>query len=100
SKYLIIPYVHTLPNSTGHSGKSHPELLRQLLTYRSNTTVRKVVDIIDLCFRVDQFDQIFNNGNDILPGKHLLIHGNIKTQLFIHTVPSYLSKVVTLIREK
>ena len=68
-----------------------------MFTYSPYPTVGKVINIIDLSFGVDQLDQIFYNGNDIFLGQDLLVHSNIQSQFFVHSITSNLSKVITLI---
>ena len=100
SKDLVVTNIHTLANCSGHTSQTNTKLLRQLLPYSSNTSVRQVIDIINLRFGVDQFDQVFNNGNDVVLGQDLLVHSDIKTQFLVHSVSTNLTKVVSLIREE
>ena len=99
-KHLVVSNVHTLTNGSGHTGQTNTELRTQLLTNSTNTTVGQVIDIIDLCFRVDQLDQVFYYGNDIFLGQDLLVHLDIKTQFLIHSVTSYLTQVISLVGEE
>src|SRR5690606_39630817 len=38
--------------------------------------------------------------NDIFLGKHLLVHWDIKTQFFIHSVTTYLTQIISLVAEE
>ena len=46
-EHLIVADVHALTNRTAHTGQTDRELVRQLLTNGTDTTVRQVIDIID-----------------------------------------------------
>ena len=46
---LVITHIHALADGTCHTRQSHTELAVQLLAYRSNATVRQVVDVINVC---------------------------------------------------
>ena len=59
-----------------------------------------MVDIIDVALGVDKFNKIFDNGDDILTGKHLHIHRSVEFQLLVDSVTSHLAEVVTLLREE
>ena len=99
-KHLIVAHVHTLTYSTGHTSQADRELVRQLLTHRTYTTVRQVVDIIDGCLRVNQLDQILDNLDDILLCQDTDIHARIQSQFLIDTVTAYITQVITLVGEE
>ena len=49
--------------------KSHTELVIELFTDRTHTTIAQVVDIVDVGLGVDQLDKVLNNSNDIFFGQ-------------------------------
>ena len=100
SKYFIIANIHTLTNSTRHTSQTNSKLIRKLFADSTYTTVTQVVDIINICFRVNQLYQIFNDFNNILFCQHLDIHIRIQIQFFIDTVTAYLTQVITFFREE
>ena len=66
SKHFIIPHIHTFPYRTGHSGQSDAELIVQLFPYSTYAPITQVVDIIHICPCIQQFDQVFDNFDNIL----------------------------------
>ena len=99
-KYLVITNIHTLADSTCHTHETYRELGRELLTNGTNTAVREVVDIIDISLRVDQLDQIFDNGYHILLGQDSDCGIDIQFEFFVDTVATHIAQVVTLVREE
>ena len=99
-KHLVVTYVHALTDGTAHTGQADRELVGQLLTYRADTTVAQVVNIVNCSIGVDQFDQIFDNLDDVFLGEHTHIRINIKIQLLIDTIAADITQVVTLVREE
>ena len=59
-----------------------------------------MVNIVNSCVRVNQLDEIADDGNDILLCKNTCLRVDIETKLLIDTVASYLAEVVTLVREE
>ena len=72
-KHLIITHIHAFANSTTHAGQTHIKLLVQLFAHRAHTTIAQVVNIIDLNFRIDKLNQIFDNSDNVLFFKHMYI---------------------------
>ena len=59
-----------------------------------------MINIIDLRLGIDQLNKIFDNGNDIVFGQNLLVHFNIKTKFFVHSITTNFTEIVSLIREE
>ena len=59
-----------------------------------------MVNIVNCCIRVNKLDQIFNNCNNIFFSQNSSIHISVESQLLINTVTTYLTEVVTLVREE
>ena len=72
-KHLIVAHIHSFTNRTRHTSESHTELVIELFTDRTHTTIAQVVDIVDVGLGVDQLDKVLNNSNDIFFGKYLYI---------------------------
>ena len=99
-EHLVVANVHTLTDCTAHTRQTDRELIAQLLTYCANTTVAQVVDIIDGSVGVHQLDKILDDLNDILLGQDTDIHIRVQTQFLIDSVTTYITQVVTLVREE
>ena len=99
-KHLVVTNVHPLADGPCHTCEAYAELRRQLLPYRTYTSIGQVVDIIDFRFGIDKFDQIFYDGDDIFLGQDLLVHSDIESQFLVHSIASYLAQIVTLVGEK
>ena len=59
-----------------------------------------MVDIVDGSLRVNQLDQILDNLNDILLGQYANIHIGVQTKLFVDTVTTNITQIITLVREE
>ena len=100
SEHLVVTYVHALADRTRHAHEAHRELVRQLLAHGADTAVRQVVDIVDVGLRVDQLDQVFDDGDDVLSRQRADSGVDIQIQLLVDAVTAYVAQVVTLVREK
>ena len=45
---LVVTHIHALADGTRHTRQSHTELAVQLLAYRTDATVRQVIDVINV----------------------------------------------------
>ena len=97
---FVVTYVHSLSDGSGHTSQTYSKLAIQLFAYRSYTTVGQVVNIIDYCFGVDQTNEVLNNRDDIFFCQYNFLWLDAQAQLLIDTVSSYLTQVVTLVREE
>ena len=59
-----------------------------------------MVDIVNCCTRVDQLNKIFNDLNNIFLSQDTNINVSIKIQFLIDTITTYLTQIITLIREE
>ena len=100
SKHFVVADIHTFTDSAGHTSQTDAELVVELLAYRTYTTVAQVVDIVNIRFGVDQFNQVSDDGNDILLRQHLHLFRHVERQFLVDTVTSYLTEVVTFFREE
>src|SRR5690606_22557391 len=96
-KYLVIAHVHSVPDSSSHTGKSDSKLAIKLFANRTNPSVAQVIDVIQLSLLVDQADEIFHNLDHIFFRKHQGMHRNIQVQLSIDLISTHFSQIVTLI---
>ena len=99
-EHLVVTYVHTLTDGTAHTGQADRELVGQLLTDRTYTTVAQVVDIVNGSIGVDELDQIFNDLDDVLLGEHTHVRIDVEIQFLVDTIAAYITQVVTLVREE
>ena len=59
-----------------------------------------MVDIIYICLRVDQLNQILDDFDNILFCQYSDVHVRIKIQLLVDTITTYVAQVITLFREE
>ena len=100
SEHLVVTYVHALADLTRHAHEAHGELVRQLFAHGADTAVRQVVDIVDVGLRVDQLDQVFDDGDDVLARQRADSGVDIQIQLLVDAVTANVAQVVTLVREE
>ena len=100
SKHFIVTNVHTFANRTRHTSQTNSKLIRKLLTYCTYTTVTQVVNIIHICFWVNQLNQIFDDFNDIFLREDTHVHISRQIRLFIDSVTTYITKVISFFREE
>ena len=94
SEHLVVTHVHALADCTRHTGKTHAELIVELLAYSAHTTVAQVVDIVNIGLRVDKLDKILDDCYDIFLGKHFDIHRGGKAELLVDSVAANLAEVI------
>ena len=99
-KGLVVAHVHALLDGAGHAGQADGELVVQLLADGAHTTVGQVVDVVDVGLGVDELDKVFDYRDDVLAGKHGLVHGDVKIELFVDAVTAYVAQVVALLAEE
>ena len=99
-KHLVIPHIHPLPNGPRHPRKPDAELIGQLLPDSPHPPVTQVVDIVDIGLRVNQLDQVLDNGDHILARQHLDLARNIQIQFLINPEPPHIPQVIPLVREE
>ena len=100
SEILVVTYVHTLTDGARHTCQTYSKLIVKLLAHSADTTVAQVVDIVDISLGVYKLDKVLDNGDYILLGKDLHLHGSAKTEFLIDTVTAHFAEVVTLFREE
>ena len=59
-----------------------------------------MVNIINISLAVDQFNQILDNLDDILLGKHTYIVIGREVQLLVDTIAAHFTQVITLVGEE
>ena len=59
-----------------------------------------MVNIIDISLRVDELDQVLDDGDNILAGKNTVVDWSRKTKLLVDTIATYLTEVIALIAEE
>ena len=100
SEDFVVTNIHSLTHGAGHTSQTNTELVEQLLTYRTNTTVGQVVDIIHLGVGVNQHDEVLDDLNDILLGQDASVLRNGHIELTVDTITSYITEVITFLREE
>ena len=99
-KHLVVTHVHTLADRTRHTHETYRELIRQLFAHGAHAAVRQVVDIVHVGLGVDQLDQVFDNGDDILARQRANGRIGIQIQLLVDAVAAHVAQVVALVREE
>ena len=56
SEHFVVAHVHALADSACHAVETYTELVVELFAHGAYTTVRQVVDIVDIGARVDKLD--------------------------------------------
>ena len=97
TEHLIVTYVHALADGTAHTCQTDSELVCKLLAYSTDATVAQVVNIIDIGLAVDQLDQVLDNLNNVLLGQYTDIVVSRQVQLFVDTITTNLTQVITLV---
>ena len=99
-EYLVVTYVHALANRTRHAHEADRELVRKLLAHRTYAAVREVVDIVHVGLRVDELNQVLDDGDDVLARQRADGRVDIQVQLLVDAVATYVAQIVTLVREE
>ena len=97
---FVVTDVHTLTYGTCHTSQTYTKLIIELLTDRTYTAVGEVVNIVDDFLRVDQPDEVLDDGYDILVGQHTHLGIDVEAELLINTVATYFTEVVALVGEE
>ena len=100
SEDFVVAHVHALADSAAHARETNAELVVELFAYGTDTTVRQVVDIVDVGTGVYKLDQIADNGNDIFLGEYLHVHRSREAQLAVDTVAANIAEVITFLRKE
>ena len=100
SKHLVVADVHTLTDCTRHTCKTHSKLVVELLADCAHTTVRKVVDIVDIRLRIDKLNQILDDGDDVFLSQHFHLLRHCKRQFLVDAVTAHIAQVITLLGEE
>ena len=99
-EHLVVAHVHALADRAGHAHEAYRELVRKLLAHRADTTVREVVDVVHLGFRVDELDQVLDDGDDVLARKRADRRIGIHAELLVDAETAHVAQVVALVREE
>ena len=99
-EHFVIADVHALADRAAHTCQTNGKLVGELLAHGADAAVAEVVDIVDGSLAVDQFDEIFDNLNNIFVREHTHVHIGRKVEFSIDAVASHLAQVVTLFGEE
>ena len=72
----------------------------QLLAHGADTTVAQVVDIIDFCLAAQQFDQVFDDGDDVFLGQDFDVIRDVEVQFAVDAVATDQTQIISLVGEK
>ena len=59
-----------------------------------------MVNIINFRLGIDQFDQMFDDFDDVLFGQHADIHGGVEVQFLVDTIAAHFAEVVPFVGEE
>ena len=92
---------HALADDTLHATHANTELVLHELAHRTDTTVAKVVDVIDGLGRVAivQREQVAKGAHDVLARKDALGRVDVKAKLLVYLITADLGKVIALAAE-
>ncbi len=79
-----------------HLGQSIMQFITKQFTNRTDSSVSKVVTVINMPLTIFDFNQIFNRVDNILCRHHCHILRNIQSQLMIHLHSTNFSEVISL----
>ena len=99
-EHFVIAHVHAFANSTAHTCQTDRELVGELFTDRAHTAIRKVVDVVDRRFRVDQFDEVFDDRDDVFAREYAHIERGIEPEFLVDAITTHFTEVVTLVGEE
>ena len=97
---LVVAHVHALADRARHAHEAHGELIRQLLAHSAHAAVRQVIDIVDVGLRVDELDQVLDDGDDVLARQRADGRVDVQTQLLVDAEAAHVAQVVALVREE
>ncbi|GFI51949.1 hypothetical protein IMSAGC021_00245 [Muribaculaceae bacterium] len=97
---FVVTHIHAFADGARHAGEAYVELVVKLFAYGAHTAVAQVVDIVDIGLRVDELDQIFDDGDDVFLCEHLDIHRGCEAEFLVDTVAAYFAEVIALFREE
>ena len=99
-EHFVIADVHALADCAAHACQTNGKLVGELLAHGADAAVAEVVDIVDGGLAVNQFDEIFDNLNNIFVRQHTHVHIGRKVELVVDAVATHFTQVVTLFREE
>ena len=67
---LIVTHIHTLTNSTCHTGETYAKLGIELLTNGTHTAITQVINIINFGLRIHKCNQVTHDRDDIFFREH------------------------------
>ncbi len=99
-EHLIIANIHAFTNGTAHAGQTDRELVGQLLTNSTYTTIGQMVNVINHRVGVNQLNEIFNDLDNVFLGQHTHIHVDVLTKFLIDAIATHLTQIISLVREE
>jgi hypothetical protein len=100
SEYLIVTDIHSLPDGTGHTSQTHPELSVQLLPNRPYTAVAQVIDIVDFSLGIRQTNKILDDLDHVFLRQRLLIQWLVQIELAVDLITAYFTKIIALVAKE
>ena len=99
-KDLVVTDVHTLTDGARHTSQTDTELVVELLTDGTYTTVGQVVDIVHLGVGVDEHDEVLDDLDYVFLSQDTCVLRDGHIELAVDTVTTYLTQVITLLGEE
>ena len=100
SEHFVVAHIHAFADGTAHTCQTDRELVGELLANRTHTAVRKVVDVVDRRLRVDEFDEVLDDRDDVFTREYAHIKRGIETQFLIDTITTHFTEIITLVGEE
>ena len=99
-EHFVVTNIHAFANSTAHTGQTYCKLIAELLTYGTNASVTQMVNIIDIGFTVNQFNETLDNFNDVLTSQDAHSWINVHIQFTVDAVTTNMAQVIALVTKE
>ena len=99
-EHFVVTNIHAFANSTAHTSQTYCKLIAELLTYGTNASVTQMVNIIDIGFTVNQFNEILDNFNDVLTSQYAHCWINVHIQFTVDAVTTNIAQVIALVTKE
>ena len=73
---------------------THASLAGQLFANGADAAVAQVVDVVDLSFRVDQLNEVFDDFYNVFFCQDADVGGGVQTEFVVDTVAAYFAQIV------
>ena len=97
---FVVAHVHPFADGTRHPDEAHRELVGELLSDGPYAAVAQVVDVVHVGFRVDERDEVFDNGYHVLFRQHPDLRVDVEFKLLVYPETAHFAQVVAFVGEE